>query len=55
MTLLAVIGAVDHIAGVGQRGGELAVEVGVVLDDEEAQRLVLRESLIDAGSGASGP
>ena len=37
MALLAVEGAVDHIAGVGQRGGELAVEVGIVLDDEEAQ------------------
>ena len=39
MALLAVEGAIDDIAGVGQRGGELAVEVGVVLDDEEAQRL----------------
>ena len=37
MPLLAVEGAVDDIAGVGQRGGELAVEIGVVLDDEQAQ------------------
>ena len=37
MALLAVEGAIDDIAGVGQRGGELAIEVGVILDDEEAQ------------------
>ena len=42
MALLAVEGAVDDIAGVGQRGGELAVEIGVVLDDEEAQGDPLR-------------
>ena len=38
MALLAVEGAVDDVAGVGQRGRELAVEVGVVFDDEQAQR-----------------
>jgi hypothetical protein len=37
MAFLAVESPVDDVAGVGQRGGELAVEVGVVLDDEEAQ------------------
>ena len=42
MALFAVEGAVDDIAGVGQRGGELAVEIGVVLDDEEAQGGPLR-------------
>ena len=37
VAFLAVEGAVDHIAGVGQRGRELAVEIGVVLDDEQTQ------------------
>ena len=36
MPFLAVEGAVDHVAGVGQRGRELTVEIGIVLDDEEA-------------------
>src|SRR5260370_34507381 len=36
MALLAVEGAVHNIAGIGQRGGELAIEIGVVLDHEEA-------------------
>src|SRR6266849_263881 len=36
MALLAVEGAVHHIASIGQRGGELAIEIGVVLDHEEA-------------------
>ena len=40
MPLLAVEGAVDDVAGVGQRGRKLAVEIGVVLDDEQAQRLI---------------
>jgi hypothetical protein len=35
--LLTVKGAVDHVARVGQRGRELPVEVGIILDDEEAQ------------------
>ena len=42
VALLAVEGAIDHVAGVGQRGGELTVEIGIVLDDEETQREVLR-------------
>src|SRR5207237_4974917 len=36
VAFFAVEGAIDHIAGVGQRGRELPVEVGIVLDDEEA-------------------
>ena len=34
MALLAVEGAIDDVAGVGQRGCELPVEIGVVLDNE---------------------
>ena len=37
MPLLAVERAIDDITGVGQRGRELAVEVGIVLDHEETQ------------------
>jgi hypothetical protein len=37
MTLFAVERAIDDIACVGERGCELAVEVGIVLDDEETQ------------------
>ena len=37
MAFLAVEGAVDHIAGIGQSRGELTVEVGIVLNDEETQ------------------
>ena len=37
LAFLAVEGAVDHVARVGQGGGELTVEVGIVLDDEETQ------------------
>ncbi len=33
MALFAVKGAVDHIPRVGQGGGELTVEIGIVLDD----------------------
>ncbi len=35
MPLLAVEGAVDDVAGVGQRRRQLPVEIGIVLDDEE--------------------
>ena len=42
MALLAVEGAIDHVAGLGQRGGQLAIEIGVVLDDEQAQGMSLR-------------
>ena len=41
MALLAVEGAVDHIAGIGQGGGELTVEIGIVLDDEQTQFIPL--------------
>ena len=44
MALLAVESAIDDVACVGQRGRELAVEIGVVLDHEEAQGLVLRSA-----------
>jgi hypothetical protein len=37
MPLLAVEGAIDDIAGVGQRRGELAVEIRIIFDDEKAQ------------------
>ena len=37
MAFLAVEGTIDHIAGVGERGRQLPVEVGIVLDDEETQ------------------
>ena len=37
MPLLAVKGAIDHIAGIGQRGRKLAIEIGIVFDDEKAQ------------------
>ena len=47
MALLAVEGAVDHVARVGQRGGELAVEVGIVLDHEETQGNSSRSARVD--------
>ena len=36
MPLLAVERAIDHISGVAQRGGELAIEIRIVLNDEQA-------------------
>jgi hypothetical protein len=41
MALLAVEGTIDDIAGVGQRSGKLAIKVGIVLDHEEAQGIIL--------------
>src|ERR1700683_45258 len=38
MPLLAVESAVDHVTGLGQRGRELPVEIGIVLDNKKAQR-----------------
>ncbi len=35
--LLAVERAIDHVAGVGQRRRELAIEIGIVFNDEQAQ------------------
>jgi hypothetical protein len=40
MALLTVKGAVDDITRVGQRGGELAVEVGVVFNDKKPQGML---------------
>ena len=37
VTFLAVEGAVDNIAGIGQRGSELPIEIGIVLDNEKPQ------------------
>jgi hypothetical protein len=37
MPLLAVERRVDGVAGIAQRGDELAVEIGIVLDDEKPQ------------------
>ena len=37
MPLFAIEGAIDDIAGVGQRGDELAIEIGIVFNDEEPQ------------------
>ena len=34
--LLAVESTVDHIAGIAQRSGELAIEIRIVLNDEQA-------------------
>jgi poly-beta-hydroxyalkanoate depolymerase len=33
----AVEGAVDDIAGIGQRGGKLPIEIRIVLNDKKAQ------------------
>src|SRR6185437_17089007 len=46
VSLLAVEGAIDDIAGVGQRGSKLAIEIGVVFDDEQAQGY-LRSASVD--------
>src|SRR5262249_56457602 len=37
MPLLAVKCPVDHVARIGERGRELAVEIGIILNDEETQ------------------
>ena len=37
MPLLAVEGGIDGVAGLAQRGDELAVKVRIVLDDEKPQ------------------
>jgi hypothetical protein len=42
MTFLAVEGAVDNVASVGQGRCKLPVQVGIVLDNEETQGKVLR-------------
>ena len=53
MALLAVEGAVHHVAGIGQRGGELAVEIGIVLDHEEAHSGFSRAAAGTARSAAA--
>jgi hypothetical protein len=47
MAFLSVECPVDDVAGIGQRGRELAIEVGVVLDDEQAQSGELRSMSAD--------
>ncbi len=37
MPFFAVEGAIDHIAGVGQRRRQLTVEIRIVFNDEQAQ------------------
>ena len=37
MTLLAIKSAVDDITGIGQRRGELTIQIGIVFNDEQAQ------------------
>ena len=56
MAFLAIEGAIDDIAGVGQRSGELAIEVGIVLDHEEAQGIILhsRAGMKLATDGVNG-
>jgi len=49
MAFLAVEGAIDDIAGVGERGRELPVEIGIILDDEEPQGRVLPLIAADIG------
>ena len=50
MPFLAVEGAVDHVTGIGQRGRELTVEIGIVLDDEEAHSVP--PGLVDSPCGS---
>src|SRR5687768_1799995 len=40
MALLAVEGAVYHVTRIGQGGGELTIEVRIILDNKKAQRLL---------------
>ncbi len=56
MAFLAIEGAIDDIAGVGQRCGELAIKVGIVLDHEEAQGIILhsRAGMVLAIYGVNG-
>jgi hypothetical protein len=37
MPFLAVKGAIDHIAGVGQRRRELTIQIRIIFNDEQAQ------------------
>ena len=35
VALLAVLGGIDRVAGLLQRGDELAVQIGIVFDDQD--------------------
>ena len=37
MPFLAIESPVDHVARIGQRGRELPIEIGIILNDEETQ------------------
>jgi hypothetical protein len=37
MPLLTVEGAINDIAGVSQRGGQLTIEVRIIFNDKQAQ------------------
>ena len=37
VAFLAIEGAIDDVTGVGQRSGELTIEIGIVFNDEQAQ------------------
>jgi hypothetical protein len=37
MPLFTIEGSINDIAGVGQRGGQLTIEVRVIFNDEQAQ------------------
>jgi hypothetical protein len=43
MAFLAVESAIDDIAGVGQRGGKLPIEIWIVFDNEQAQETLRRK------------
>ena len=42
VAFLAIEGAIDHIAGIAQGGGQLAVQIGVVLNDEQTHACLQR-------------
>ena len=41
VALLAVEGGVDGVAGVGQRRDQLAIEIAIILDDQDAHDFAL--------------
>ena len=38
VAFLAVLGRVDDVAGIGERGNQLAIEVGIILDNQQTHR-----------------
>ena len=40
--LFAVEGAIDHVSGIAQRGGQLTIEIRIVLNDEQAHACLQR-------------